>query len=287
MGKKDISTKNLEAYDDVFADIFNVLVFRDNYVKDSGLRDAGTEQVHGDFSGTLHSRYRDCMKQYQDTTMACVSLGIENQTDIDKTMPVRVMGYDYGRYILQLMNSDILTPLVTVVLYFGNQEWKKPVALSDMMDVIPEEVKPYMVDYPIQVVNIRHLSESVRRKFTSDFGEVAEFFATKSGEDYHPSDKPLRHPEAVLHMLHCFTGDDRYEEMETEISDNVRRGEAISMCDFADRMERRGLEKGLKSLLRTLKTIFTEFEDIYQKVILNEDYKDRSREEIRMMLEEV
>lgn len=170
MGKKDISTKNLEAYDDVFADIFNVLVFGDNYVKDSGLRDAGTEQVHGDFSGTLHSRYRDCMKQYQDTTMACVSLEIENQTDIDKTMPVRVMGY---------------------------------------------------------------------------------------------------------------------EEMETEISDNVRRGEAISMCDFADRMERRGLEKGLKSLLRTLKTIFTEFEDIYQKVILNEDYKDRSREEIRMMLEEV
>ena len=129
MGEKDLSTKNLEAYNDVFADIFNVLIFHEDYIEESLLVDGPTETQYMTETGNLHTHHRDCMKYYQDTRLACVTFGIENQTTVDKSMPVRMMSYDCDRYIAQLKNEEAISPIVSIVLYFGDGHWDKPLSL--------------------------------------------------------------------------------------------------------------------------------------------------------------
>ena len=79
---------------------------------------------------------------------------------------------------------------------------------------------------------------------TSDFGVVAEFFAERRNPHYMPSKKVLKHAEAVLKLLEVFTGDERYRAIEEEIIERVEEGGESSMCEFAERMEKRGIEQG-------------------------------------------
>lgn len=52
--------------------------------------------------------------------------------------------------------------------------------------------------------------------------------------------------EAVLKMLEAFTGDQRYRLIEAEILEEIKKGKVFTMCEFAERMENKGIEKGIK-----------------------------------------
>ena len=47
-------------------------------------------------------------------------------------------------------------------------------------------------------------------------------------------------------MIMVFTGDERYREIKEEIMKLVTEGREVTMCTFADRMEKRGFELGEK-----------------------------------------
>lgn len=103
MGKKDLIERKLEDYSDVFADIFNVLLFGREKLLPEFLDDTSTVSVYKDAVDELREQKRDVVKEYLDhTQLAIASFGIENQTKYDPAMPVRVMGYDYGSYRTQL-----------------------------------------------------------------------------------------------------------------------------------------------------------------------------------------
>lgn len=59
MAEKDIETKNLESYPDVFADIFNVLLFKEDRIQPSQLKDGQTETIYKDASGKNKQQNRD------------------------------------------------------------------------------------------------------------------------------------------------------------------------------------------------------------------------------------
>ena len=48
----------------------------------------------------------------------------------------------------------------------------------------------------------------------------------------------------MLGLIALFTGDTRYQEIKEEVKELVEEGREISMCVFAERMERRGIEIG-------------------------------------------
>jgi len=60
-------------------------------------------------------------------------------------------------------------------------------------------------------------------------------------------------------------------DVESEVSD---------MCTYATAMENKGIEKGLKALVQSLKEYIKDFDTLYKAVVKNEDYKDVSREEV-------
>lgn len=120
MGQKDKREKLLEDYEDVFSDIFNVLVFKDNIVKQEYLRDSSTVSMYKAENGNYREQLRDILKEYNNEFLLGVgSLGIANQSSIDKYMPVRVMGYDYTHYRSQIDKKQFpILPAITIVLNF-------------------------------------------------------------------------------------------------------------------------------------------------------------------------
>ena len=119
--EKDMTSKKLEDYTDVFADILNVLLFHKNLLKPELLKSGPTESIYKTDVQTLNDQRRDTLKDYMDESRFLIaSIGIENQSTIQKIMPIRIMGYDYGSYRQQLSdNVSFLRPVITIVLNFS------------------------------------------------------------------------------------------------------------------------------------------------------------------------
>lgn len=233
----------------MFADIYNTLLFNKNLIQPDRLTDCSTETIYKEECGELRYQNRDTVKKYGNSIMTCTLLGIENQTEIDTDMPIRIMGYDYASYRKQIDEGKKRFPVISIVLYFGKNEWKKPLSLKELLN-ISKEFEPYVSDYKIHVFNVARLPKEIRQKFTSDFKIVADFFAEKNNPDYAPKMEKITHVEAVLHFLRVFTNDIRYDSISTEMVRKQQEGKVITMCDFLDRVwnsgETAGMEKGIE-----------------------------------------
>ena len=98
MAGKDITEKALEAYDDVFSDIINVLLFDgDDFVKEDEL-EQGRER--GDYSGErgIREHERDVSKFWKKSNIRISYFGLENETEAEDDMPFRIIGYDGAAY---------------------------------------------------------------------------------------------------------------------------------------------------------------------------------------------
>ena len=245
MGQKDRAEKYLENYNDVFADLFNVLLFKKKWIREEKLRSLDTESLYKAADGSLGLQRRDILKEYGSGRFLVASLGIENQSTIDSDMPVRVMGYDYAAYRDQINKSKKRVPVITIILNFSRTEWKTPLSLKDMFH-LSEDLDPFVQDYKIHVFNIAFLPKEVRNQFTSDFKIVADYFAERDNPDYQPDTQAIQHVEAVLEMFRVFTDDMRYDMIKSDVIEKRRKGGEVTMCTFVDRMVNLGIEQGIE-----------------------------------------
>lgn len=117
---------------------------------------------------------------------ACFAiLGAENQHGIHYAMPVRVMLYDSLEYTRQIQDlekmhqehgerltgdeflsgitkDDRIFPVVTIVLYYGKEEWNGSKSLYEMMGWDQEGkavsvLKKHIPDYKINLVSVRNI----------------------------------------------------------------------------------------------------------------------------------
>lgn len=245
MREKDKSEKYLENYNDVFADIVNHLLFKKELIQPESLENGSTEFIYKAANDRFSEQRRDIVKYCRKENILISIIGIENQSQIDPDMPIRIMGYDYSSYQEQIKNkTNRRVPVITICLYFGEREWKKPFSLKEILD-IPEEMKSFVQDYKIHVIDVPHLGKKERESLTSDFREVADFFVGKTNENYQPSDRKLKHVEAFMTLLETFTNDKRYGEAIEKIIQNNQKGE-ISMCTILDSYIEKGIEQGIE-----------------------------------------
>jgi hypothetical protein len=180
--KPDIAFKNFWTNPHRFADLFNQALFNGKAVIDpNGLSDHDITEssLLADkdlMKFTSISSERDVIKHYTDGT-EFILLGIENQMKVHYAMPVRIMMYRSLRYANQckaienrhraendlstgdeflsgFTKDDKLTPVITLVLYYGEKEWDGPLKLTDMMDV-PPLFKDFVNDESIFVLPVR------------------------------------------------------------------------------------------------------------------------------------
>jgi len=267
--QKDIKEKRLEEHNDVFADIFNNLLFDGKAIlKKEDLTTLPTESYVRAVDGKLHEEHRDVRKADKDKNVYRLVCGIENQTDVENTMPERIMGYDYAAYEFQVRefmkenkekeksaytkrihDDQKLAPVVTAVLYWGN-EWNGPLTLHDMLEFpqdTEEVIRPLVPDYPMNLVEVRKIPKQIREKLTSDFRLIAEYAARRQDPELLEElleDKvhTIKHPEEFLDMLSEVAKDKQYKEVKEKLM--ADKEENVTMCVIADKLVKRGIEQG-------------------------------------------
>ena len=99
MGNKDTTTRRLEDYNDVFADIINVLVFDgERIVKDDELVDVDTKSEFAADDKGLRGQERDVAKFWTARNIRLALFGLENQSKPDSLMPLRLYSYNGASY---------------------------------------------------------------------------------------------------------------------------------------------------------------------------------------------
>ena len=181
MGQKDLSEKLLADYNDVFADIINVLVLDGQHKINA--EELVPDAVHSQYKADdrlLHDQERDISKYWKKQKIRLALFGIENQTTADRDMPFRVIGYDGAAYRQQLLSKKKknkkkksrrkkprkVAPVITLVLYFGTEKrWNQPLSIKELLDV-PDFLDPYVNDYRIHVFKGFHTGKRRIQIFT-------------------------------------------------------------------------------------------------------------------------
>ena len=242
MGQKDLSEKILLAYNDVFADVVNVLFFHGKCeIQPEELENSEPRFFYKN-AGELHELERDVLKCWKKEDIRFACIGIENQTVIDADMTFRVIGYDGAAYRAQLSGKERY-PVTTIVLYFGyDRKWDKPLSLHERLGV-SDKLSPFVNDYKINLFEVAYLSDEQVNLFQSDFKIVADYFVQKrKKQNYIPSKLEMKHVEAVLQLLSVMEKDNRFMDAVYKTDG----GKVENMCDVLDRVEQRGIQVGIE-----------------------------------------
>ena len=257
MGQKDITQKAIEAYNDVFSDIINNLIFHgEAVVKENDLQDAKTQSAYKAEDKIVREQGRDVSKIWKANgcDIRIAFMGLENETEPEDDMPFRVIGYDGAAYRDQIgYVTDKVGkrhkkleryPVVTLVLYLGyKKHWDKARSIYDVLnDKLDDRLKPFVQDYKINLFEIAYLEEEQVAGFKSDFRILADYLVQmRKNDTYIPSDVEMVHVREVLDMMSVMTNDNRFIEVADEVS--KRKGE-ITMCAVLDEVENRGVNRG-------------------------------------------
>lgn len=247
MGEKDAAEKTLESYNDVFADIVNGLLFNGKQVVKENELKAESENSIYKADGKLHEQERDVAKYWKNGEIRIALYGLENQTSIDSDMPIRVLSYDGAAYRnqLNLEKEQKRYPVITLVLYFGDARWKKPVTLFECLN-IPEKLKPFVNDYKINLFEITKLTDSQISCFKSDFKVVADYFVKRNKvPDYRGTKDVIKHVDEFFNSMKVLTNDNTFE---TVYNENISKGTGgVTMDRFLNSVMEKGVQKGLTS----------------------------------------
>ena len=246
MNGKDITQKMLERYNDVFADIVNVLLFNGKRIVDEdALIDTPVDSALK-LDGEIHSQYRDVAKYWKNSQINIALFGLENQTVPDKLMPMRVIGYDGAEYKKQVLEENRYKkkyPVITLVLYMGYEKnWKYSNSLLDLLEV-DENLKPYVSDYKINIFEIAFLDREKINLFKSDFRMLADYlYQMRTTNTYRGDESDIKHVDEILMLMSAMSG---FKNVENIIKVAHER-KVSNMKGFFELAEEKGLEKGIE-----------------------------------------
>lgn len=173
--------KNFFGKNEHFADVMNAVFFQGREV----IKAETLQELDSDVSSSIRmkgkviteERMRDIVKK-TSFGIDWMIIGIENQMKTHYGMPLRTMMYDGLNYVKQceemrkenkknkrlkttdeflsgIRREDRLKPVVTLVLYFGEEEWDGPLMLKDMLEQINPEIEPFISDYHMNLLEVR------------------------------------------------------------------------------------------------------------------------------------
>lgn len=230
MADKDTITKDYMSDAEHFADAFNFLLYDgEERIKPERLHEMDTSAIAVPFGSDNATapvqKYRDVLKMLtvmQDDKRAYLILGIENQTEIHFAMPARDMLYDSIQYNAQIerakkthrqdkdgkpspaewlsgwYKTDSLIPVITLVIYFGEDEWNAPKSLHEMFGYTDEIIQRFVPDYKINLIAPNQISDEEFDKFHTGLREVLKFI--KYAKDKKKLQEILTEDDAFRHV---------------------------------------------------------------------------------------
>lgn len=277
---KDLSSKNLLSCPDVFADIGNVNLFDgERIIHPEELEKLPTETIYRDNYGRLRHHYLDTRMKAKDHGTDII-VCMENQSGVSNIMPVRDMGYLYSGYSEQIRDirkndekkgvhhiveeigkGQRLTPVISMILYYGKEKWTEPDRLSDMLEMPDSgktKLRELIADHKIRVVHLAGQDEKTRAKYKSDFRHIVDYLACAEDKEkcrrfMQDGGRIICHPEEYLDMMEVLTSDKRFEKIkESVLKKRTTEKEEVTMFSIAEELENQGIEKKSREIIRNM-----------------------------------
>ena len=219
LGEKDILEKKLLMFNDVFATFVNGIMFDgEQVIKEDELLDVPSwSQYKGDDS-RHRFQDRDVVKLWKKQGIVISLIGIENQDIPDEDMVFRILSYDGASYRTQLAEkagrkrrnfesaknieimeekSDIF-PVITFVIYYGEEEWKHKITLCERLK-LEGTITKYVSDYKVNLIDLKKMTEDDINKFKKDFRLLADYLV--NGSNHTSESTELNHPEEICELI--------------------------------------------------------------------------------------
>ena len=216
---------------------------------------------HRIFLLTQENRRRRIERKRLNGKSYVVLIGVENQSDIHYSIPVKNMFYDvmaYGNQVKEtakkhrkekdtatsdeflsgFTKTDKLIPVITITVYLGIKEWDGPRKLSDMFGDVDEELLPFIPDYRINLLAPREITDftgfrtSIRQLF-----EVLQnaYDKDKMQEVLQNDEKFSKVDRETVEAINLFAGTD---------IDIDEKEEVIDMCKAWEDQKNEGRKLG-------------------------------------------
>ncbi|MEE1217153.1 MAG: Rpn family recombination-promoting nuclease/putative transposase [Agathobacter sp.] len=216
---------------------------------------------HRIFLLTQENRRRRIERKRLNGKSYVVLIGVENQSDIHYSIPVKNMFYDvmaYGNQVKEtakkhrkekdtatsdeflsgFTKTDKLIPVITITVYLGIKEWDGPRKLSDMFGDVDEELLPFIPDYRINLLAPREITDftgfrtSIRQLF-----EVLQnaYDKEKMQEVLQNDEKFSKVDRETVEAINLFAGTD---------IDIDEKEEVIDMCKAWEDQKNEGRKLG-------------------------------------------
>ena len=272
MSKKDTVTKAFMRENTVFADAFNYLIFNGKKViQPEQLQELDTTELVQLIAKGKNNKnesvqkYRDILKAaviMEDENADYLLLGIENQPEIHYAMPVRNMIYDalqYGNQVAAIAaqnvkekkaptraeflsgfyKADKLGPVITLVLHFGVDPWDGATSLHEMMDFPLEEMRTFIQDYKIHLIDPAALEPDELEKFSTSLREVLG--CIKYSKDKEKLSSFIRNNTRMMLEINAARVIQAITNITLDLSEEV---EEVDMCKAIDDMMQDSREEG-------------------------------------------
>ena len=152
--------------------------------------------------------------------------GIEHQSTIDQEMVIRCGNYEMMEYLKQIKKGEKVIPQVMIVFYTGDRKWNAPLRLSDYFE-IPEELKEYVNDWKIKVVDVKEINTSkIKDEQTRYFIEAIQAMYKGNFEGLHRKIKMNRDNLIYAAII----------TRSLDLIKDLPEGDEIDMCEGMERM---------------------------------------------------
>ena len=245
------------------------------------------EEIRGlysvrDSKGKLSFRQRDYLGK-ACLAGVCFLLGLENQDSVNLTFPWRLLELDslaykkaieeireenqrskvsYGKeddFKYHYRKRDRIVPVLNLMLYWGTQEWERPLCLRDMMSDItplPEKLQNLAGDYNVHMVCMLSIPEEKLLEMDSDLkyvlGIMKHTRSRKKYENYIWKNKEFfqRIPKSAVDVIDACTNIKDIRESLDFVLNPATGEEETDLCkaltDIKKHAERQGIKQGLR-----------------------------------------
>ncbi len=212
-------------------------------------------------------KYRDMVRKV-GIGMSFAIVGIENQEEIDYSIPLRNLSYDVdeyerqaakirkevrknhkglnkGEFLYGFRKESKLHPVITIILYYGKEPWDGATHLYQILDFqgIPKELRKMVPNYRVNLIEIRKLKDT--SVFKTDVRQVFDFI--RCSENPEELEKLVKSDSAYQNMAEdAFDVITEYASADelVKVKDYYKKDGRIDMCRGLTELIAQGKENG-------------------------------------------
>ena len=177
---------------------------------------------------------------------------------IKKEIRADATGLSSGEYMYGFKKDSRLHPIVTFILYAGEEKWDGATSLHEILDFtnMPEPLKNMVSDYKINVIDIRQLENT--DVFQTDVKQVFDFIRYSESKDdllqLVESDEYYQHMEAdAFDVVSKYTNSKDLVNKEEYVLEGGKHNVCKAIRDLMEDSKNEGLTQGIESSVHLLK----------------------------------